>query len=128
MRVLFSLAALCLILLAGNPAAADEAGQPRRPLFTSPPPAPAWSGLYIGLNGGMSVAEKRDTTFQVSAPTQFPTVPAGSFASPPPVNATGAQKALTSFSAGAQVGYNHKVNERLMLGVEADIQRNGAGF
>ncbi len=128
MVFLYSLVALCSMLLAGNAASAEEAGRPRLPLFALPQPASAWSGLYVGLNAGISPAAKQDVSaFSRSAAPQFPIVPAGSFALPP-VGATRTQKASLGFSAGAQVGYNHKVNEHLILGVEADIQRTGAGF
>lgn len=128
MRLLFSLARLSATALLASAAAAGEASPPRPPMLTSPQPATAWSGLYAGLGAGLSFTEKTNgfSYFHGAAAPQFATVPTRAFAGFSPIAATGSKRPATSFSTGAQLGYNYKVNERLVLGVEADMQ--GARF
>ncbi|RTL79062.1 MAG: hypothetical protein EKK29_22255 [Hyphomicrobiales bacterium] len=127
MRVLLLLAPLCASPLIASVATAAETRAPRPPMFIAPEPAPAWSGLYVGLGAGLSFAERKTaTSFYQNAAPQFASVPTGVFAGFSTIGATGWKPPATNFSAGAQFGYNYKVNERLVLGVEADIQ--GARF
>ena len=39
----------------------------------------------------------------------------------------GASHTFSAPSFGVQAGYNHKLNEQVMIGIEADLQRNN-GF
>lgn len=125
--VLFSLAALSPMV--AGPAGAAEGHAPRLPAFLAPQPGLIWSGPYVGLNAGIFLAQNQKAfSLYPNAAPAFPTVfaEASRFM---PLDGAAAQKSWTpNFSAGAQIGYNYKVNERLMLGIEADIQRNGAGF
>jgi outer membrane immunogenic protein len=93
-------------------AAASAADLP----YKAPPPvivAPAWSGVYLGLNAGGSIGwdpMSQNATFSSTA--------------------LGANTLLSSFSrlaptgwlAGGQIGYNWQVSPRWVLGLEADWQ------
>jgi outer membrane immunogenic protein len=95
--------------LAGAAISAQAADLPRKaPILKAPPAAIYdWTGFYIGVNDGISVA--RDHT---SLLTTFP---------------SGEQSVLSPFGAivGGQIGYNWQVNNLWLLGVESDIQASG---
>jgi len=66
-----------------------------------------WTGFYIGVNGGISVA--RDRTQLLT------TLPSAE------------QSALSPFGAigGGQLGYNWQINNSWLLGIETDLQASG---
>ena len=66
-----------------------------------------WTGFYIGVNGGVSVAKDRTSVL-----TAIPTAE---------------QTNLSPFGAigGGQIGYNWQVNSDWLLGIETDIQASG---
>jgi outer membrane immunogenic protein len=75
-----------------------------------PPPAPTWSGFYVGVNGGYG-GDRFVYPFDVNAP-----VLGG-------LNLLNGSASLTSsgFLAGGQIGYNYQFpTSNIVLGVEAD--------
>ncbi len=95
--------------LLGTAASAQAADLARKaPMLKAPPMAIYdWTGFYIGVNGGISVA--RDRTQLLT------TVPSAE------------QSVLSPFGGvgGGQIGYNWQVNSDWLLGVESDIQASG---
>lgn len=96
------------------------------PASKAPPASPpvfTWTGLYIGLNTGY--------TWTASDPITLSTVnliddSRGGFGPASAAGATGTVRArLDGFFFGGQAGYNWQFSERLIAGLEADIQ--GAG-
>jgi opacity protein-like surface antigen len=89
----------------------------------SPPPAFTWTGLYVGFNTGY--------TWTASDPIALSTVnlfdtSGGGFGPASAAGASGVVNArLDGFFFGGQAGYNWQFAERLIVGLEADIQ--GAG-
>ncbi|WP_363351966.1 outer membrane beta-barrel protein [Methylocystis echinoides] len=89
----------------------------------APPPAFTWTGLYVGFNAGY--------TWTASKPITISTInlfdaSAARFGAASAAGATGVIGArLDAFFFGGQIGYNWQFAERLIAGVEADIQ--GAG-
>jgi opacity protein-like surface antigen len=104
-------------------APADAADLPARKAPAAPPPAFTWTGLYVGFNSGY--------TFAASDPINLSTVNLVdtsllNFGPASAAGATGTVRArLDGFFFGGQAGYNWQFAERLVAGVEADIQ--GAG-
>lgn len=84
-------------------------------------PAPSsmvnWTGFYAGLNGGLGGGAVWPRNDQVS----------------PPINFLGSQSVdsqnhrLGGFLAGGQVGYNYEFSNRVVLGVETDVQWSNIG-
>jgi outer membrane immunogenic protein len=95
--------------LAAATVSAQAADLPRKaPILKAPPAAVYdWTGFYIGVNDGISVARDRTSLL-----TTFP---------------SGEQSVLSPFGAivGGQIGYNWQVNSLWLLGVESDIQASG---
>jgi outer membrane immunogenic protein len=84
------------------------------PFKAPPPPAPTWTGFYLGGNVGLGIA--RD-----------PTTDTGVFAVPSiPATATPWNESLMhsplGMIGGGQIGYNAQFNQNFVLGVEADWQ------
>ena len=80
----------------------------RAPMLKAPPMAIYnWTGFYIGVNGGISVARDR-TQLLTGGPSAE-------------------QSVLSPFGAigGGQIGYNWQVNSDWLLGIESDIQASG---
>jgi len=104
---LSALALLPLASLAADLSAAESAGATR-----------AWDGWHIGINAGLM--QTRQT---------FSTVPGGTLVSLP-FNGSrdwGRDQAAVSpykFLAGLQGGYDWALNDKIVLGVEADLQLN----
>ncbi len=95
--------------LVGTAASAQAADLARKaPILKAPPMAIYnWTGFYIGVNGGISVARDR-TQLLTTIPSAEQTV-------------------LSPFGAigGGQIGYNWQVNSDWLLGIESDIQASG---
>lgn len=84
--------------------AADLGGSIKDKYWTSSPPAYSWTGLHVGANiGGVfeGEAETNTSSFSNDAPFKF--------------------SSLSSFSGGAQIGYDIEI-DRWILGAEADFQ------
>lgn len=101
---------------------ADEAtgAKAPAPVFLS-----TWTGFYAGLNAGGSwngaaVApdwSRLTTLGAVTYPSAFSSLPQTRFAAPH----------IAAFMGGGQIGYNWQVTDRVVLGVEADIQGVAGG-
>src|SRR5437870_3127805 len=95
--------------LLGTVASAQAADMMRKaPVMKAPPLAVYnWTGFYLGVNGGISVAKDRTTLLT--------TAPAAEQVNLSPFGAIG----------GGQIGYNWQVNSDWLLGIETDIQASG---
>jgi outer membrane immunogenic protein len=95
--------------LIGTAASAQAADLARKaPIMKAPPMVVYdWTGFYIGVNGGVSVAKDR---------TQLITG-----------NPSAEQTNLSPFGAigGGQIGYNWQLNNSWLLGIESDLQASG---
>ncbi len=95
--------------LAGATVSAQAADLTRKAPILKAPPAVVydWTGFYIGVNGGISVARDRTRLL-----TTFPSAE---------------QSVLSPFGAigGGQIGYNWQLNNLWLLGIESDIQASG---
>jgi outer membrane immunogenic protein len=100
------LVAAALIGTAASAQAADLAR--KAPMYKAPPMLVYdWTGFYIGVNGGISVAKDRTSLLT--------TLPSAEQTNLSPFGAIG----------GGQIGYNWQVNSLWLLGVESDIQASG---
>lgn len=83
-----------------------------------PPPPPAWTGFYLGANGGYdwSITNTIQQTYLETLPGGFATHAALGYL---PV----LQSVRThEFIGGGQVGWNYQWGKHLLIGLEADIQ------
>jgi opacity protein-like surface antigen len=96
-----------------------------------PPPPPAvftWTGLYVGFNGGYTWAASRPITIAsvniydkpYLSDRLFDFGPASAAGVAADVSAR-----LNGFFFGGQLGYNWQFADRLIVGVEADVQGLG---
>jgi outer membrane immunogenic protein len=100
------LVAAALIGTAASAQAADLAR--KAPILKAPPMVVYdWTGFYIGVNGGISVARDRTSLL-----TPIP---------------SGEQSVLSPFGGigGGQIGYNWQLTSPWLLGIESDIQASG---
>ena len=102
------LATIVAVALIGTPALAADLG---RPVYNTPPPAPApvwsWTGFYIGANAGGSIG--RDPTSLSETSGGF-TFVASQTMSP------------AGFIGGGQLGYNYQYAPNWVIGIEGDFQ------
>lgn len=119
-----SFAAAALAVASGPSLAADLPSLKAPPLPIAPPPL--WTGFYAGLNAGYG--------FDAGAGAFFTGSPAAITATPPQPDVTlgsglpgSLYPTVSGFLGGGQVGYNWQVGDRLVLGVEADIQGRAGG-
>jgi opacity protein-like surface antigen len=103
-----------------GPATGADPGAAKAP---APPPAFTWTGLYVGFNTGYTwTASDPITLSTINVYDKF----AGGFGPASAAGASGVVNArLDGFFFGGQAGYNWQFAERLIVGLEADIQ--GAG-
>jgi outer membrane immunogenic protein len=96
-------------LIAGTAASAQAADMARKaPMLKAPPMVVYdWTGFYIGVNGGISVARDRTQLFT--------TVPSAE------------QSVLSPFGGigGGQIGYNWQLAHPWLIGIESDLQASG---
>jgi len=96
------------------------------PIFKGPPvastaPTSLWSGFYTGVNGGYTWAGDTNTNFTYQGQGGFASLWAkGGLPSSLNLNSEG-------ILAGAQVGYNYQFQEKVVAGLEADLQGVGVG-
>src|SRR5690242_6212697 len=108
---------LVLALLAGIAAgfAGAASAADLTPAYKAPPAPPPvvdpWTGFYVGVNGGYSWGPWDSTSIAGIFPG-----PAGFSTTPPDVN---------GWVAGIQGGYNWRINNTWLAGLEADIQATG---
>ena len=121
LSIFFRIAALTLLMLAQELKAADLPTRKAPPI--APPPVFTWTGFYVGFNFGYTW-------------TASPSIAAGSanvldlsverFGLASAIGASGVPSArLDGFFFGGQAGYNWQFADKLIAGLEADIQ--GAG-
>jgi len=108
--VFASLTTVGSCFVAGGAFAADMS-----PVLKAPPaPAPVvdiWTGFYVGANGGYSWSQWDSTSISPIFPPNFTR-----FTASPDVN---------GWVAGIQGGYNWRINNTWLVGVEADVQWTG---
>jgi outer membrane immunogenic protein len=133
--------ALSLIFAAGPVQAADL-----KPLTqtvsTSPATPPRWTGFYAGVNAGYGFGLNNDAYAFLGAPQGFSTTFNGIPGSMPLTGVAQSQSGSVKnnqngYVGGLQVGYNYQLGEKIVAGLEADIQgtsisgsgsRSGAGY
>jgi outer membrane immunogenic protein len=94
-------------------------GLPTRkgPLEASPSEAGSWNGLYLGLNAGYAWSADDATAFNyVGSGGGFVALSAAG-ALP-----TGFNLSSNGFMGGGQIGYNYQINDKLVAGVETDLE------
>ena len=124
-----SIACIAILLAFGmTGAAAEEMAVPPSQFITATVPYLAWTGLYVGINGGFAWSNS-----SVAFAPNDPAALAGAFSGCPP-GAPGIPVALRGQCigsvdfrrdgavAGGQFGYNWQVNSHWLVGAEADYQ------
>ncbi len=91
------------------------------PIFKGPPaaaaaPASPWGGVYVGINAGYTWASDTGTNFTYMGQGGFASLWAGG-ALPSSVNLNS-----QGFIGGVQVGYNYLYHDKIIAGLEADLQ------
>lgn len=118
---LFHLAAMALLFLAQEANAADL--QTRKAAPIAPPPVFTWTGFYVGLNFGYAWTANPSI---VANSANLLDLSIQRFGLASAIGASGVSGArLDGFLFGGQAGYNWQFADKLIAGVEADIQ--GAG-
>ena len=107
-----------------TPAPVVGSGLPARkgPPEASPSQAGSWSGLYLGLNSGYAWSADNATTFNYVGS-------GGGFVALSAAGALPAGFDLSSngFMGGAQIGYNYQINDKLVAGIETDLEGMAVG-
>lgn len=86
------------------------------------PPAPSWTGFYIGANvgGAWGRANTGFTSSGTATSTNFPSVSVAHF------DIAGSRvTALSGFIGGSQIGYNYQLSRKWVFGFETDLQGSG---
>jgi opacity protein-like surface antigen len=84
------------------------------------PPIPVWTGLYAGVNGGVSFGG--NNTYASTAPIGIGADPAVAlFGSGIYGESNG------GFVGGGQIGYNYQTSKRTVVGLETDLQWTSGG-
>lgn len=128
-KALFSAAAVSALI--SCPAFADRLSQTRSetqiPAWSS-----SWQGFYAGLNAGYSLSGNNSYQSQNVGPNWSHNPNSGKFgniALAPSIGLWTMAGAGTINQAGVigglQIGYNHKVNPNIIIGLETDIQATG---
>jgi outer membrane immunogenic protein len=121
-----SIACIATLLALGmTGATAEEMAVPPSQYITAKVPYLAWTGFYVGINGGFAWGNS-SVAFSANDPAAFAgTCGAGSN---PPANTTKGQ-CINSVDfhrdgavAGGQFGYNWQINSHWLVGAEADYQ------
>ncbi len=85
-------------------------------------PVGSWNGLYLGLNGGYAWNGDSATNFNYTGS-------GGGFVALSAAGAlpTGFNLSNNGFMGGGQIGYNYQINDKLVAGVESDIEGMAVG-
>src|SRR5208283_4489220 len=97
----------------GSAFAADLPSVKAPPVIALPPPV--WTGFYVGVNGGFG-GGYGDATLAILGPIAF------GFAS---ANTTNMNFGYGDFFIGGQAGYNYQFANRVVVGLETDMQWSG---
>lgn len=90
------------------------------------PPAPIWTGLYAGLNGGYSAGTNNSTSYSqweygssglLQGVKTFTSLPLAGADIAPRSNVLNQSGIL----GGGQIGFNYQILNNLILGIEADL-------
>jgi len=85
--------------------------------------APAWTGLYVGVNVGHGWGDPHTDIAGSGGTTIFPGIVAGFPGFPSNFAFTDSGNArLNGLTGGGQIGYNYRLNQGWVVGVEADLQ------
>ena len=116
MRVTSVIATAALMGFAATFAAAADLPSPKTPPVDVPPP-PLWTGFYLGVNGGYTWTNSNAIN-QTYADTWV-----GGFATNAALGEIPSQVLVGSsgFIGGGQVGFNWQFDNRLVIGLEADV-------
>lgn len=122
------LASVGAIALTGSSTfAADLPPRLPPPVYLPPPPIFTWTGLYVGINAGYTWSN--GNTVDTDAVPGSCTSPDPGCTDTPNFSVTSASLATFSlpaktegFIGGGQIGYNYQFNNRVVAGIEADIQ------
>jgi outer membrane immunogenic protein len=102
------------VVLSALAGAASAAELPVKAPYQPPPPVWSWTGFYIGINGGGSIASN-SSTFSNTA------IPPDTTPSVVQLNET-LKRSLTGGLFGGQIGYNWQFGPAWVIGAEADWQ------
>jgi opacity protein-like surface antigen len=129
----FRIGLFALLCLAHTSKAADLPSK-KEPLV-APPSAFTWTGLYIGFNFGHTWTGSSPISAASANVLDLSLIPgvSGPWGAASALGASGVVNArLNGFLSGGQLGYNWQFTEKLVAGLEADIQgagvRGGGGF
>ena len=89
------------------------------PVIPLPPPFPLWSGFYAGLNAGGTFG---GSSLNTAGADLFDTGRSFFGAASVKSATTGGKLNKSGFIGGGQIGYNFRVSDRFVGGLEADIQ------
>lgn len=112
MKLKLALAASAAIgCISGSVLAADLGGSIKdEPVYAAPPPAPIWTGLYVGINGGYGFLGNDRIGLQTNNL----------------IFANADRFTMDGFFGGGQIGYNMRSGS-IVYGVEADFQYSAIG-
>jgi outer membrane immunogenic protein len=116
MKTVSVIATAAVLLAAASSAFAADLPSRKAPPVDVPPP-PSWTGFYLGLNGGYSW-----TSSNAINQTYADTLPGG-LATNAALGNIPSQEFVgnSGFIGGGQVGFNWQFDNRIVIGLEADI-------
>jgi len=116
----FTCAIMSLALATGSALAADLPSLKAAPAYMPPPPM--WTGFHVGLNAGGAWGASTATNF-ASAPFLINGADNVPWAAAMAIAGTGSLSTNNAgFIAGGQLGYDLQVSDRLLAGIETDVQ------
>ncbi len=104
------------------PAAVPDLPSRKGPQSFAASPVGGWNGLYLGLNGGYAWNGDSATNFNYTGS-------GGGFVALSAAGAlpTGFNLSNNGFLGGGQIGYNYYINDKLVAGVESDVEGMAVG-
>ena len=104
------------------PAAVPDLPSRKGPQTFAASPVGSWNGLYLGLNGGYAWNGDSATNFNYTGS-------GGGFVALSAAGAlpTGFNLSNNGFMGGGQIGYNYQINDKLVAGVESDLEGMAVG-
>ena len=108
------LAALAILSVSNSALATDLPSRKEAPYAMAPAPRFSWTGLYIGLNAGLTF---NNTNGNSASSTGFPVLGGGV----PALFSSGGGTGNAHILGGGQLGYNYQMGV-LVAGVETDFQ------